>query len=187
MFHRYRPFAGLLVFMGVLALFLAGCEPESGVDKSLEKAALEVCSGTGLSGAGKYLVGPGAHPLLVILQLDNQSIPQSIPIGDYPQGWLPKTLGEMEIVVCVRDASMNVQTCRYNNNRKIERWQQGVELTIRSALTGARLDIFSLGSGAMPPDCPKSISSANPPPPDLKGAPVTNEQIINRVKTWLLK
>ncbi len=173
--------AGLIVSLCLLAQFLAACTPESGVDPEFEKQIKKVCDGGSLPNAAGYTPGEAIHPMVIFLAYEKQSI----PVAEYPQGWLAKGITDLQLVACAEETWRSVETCKYNGtSTTLERQRQWVVVNLVAAKTGALLGQSPSIPGETPDACPKQIREPGFID-NKKGSPVKYPLIVTEVKGLL--
>jgi len=148
----------------------------------LEKDATSICNGTGNPNAAAYPTGQGLHPIVI----SYQSTGRSIKTGDYPAKWLPKNLNSLQLVACINEVWMPVETCSYEANDSIERQQDSMDVIIYSAQTHKEIETFRL-LGGYPAVCQQVESFSNSGESDTRqGTAISSQQITNRLTHLVL-
>lgn len=114
----------------------------------------------------------GPHPF-VVLQADGTSYERTYTFLDQ---WGPESRqpDEVQLVICISDDDVVIQSCNYSGGAPITRVQSRVFLNIVEAATGKRFELKTF-TGSIPAKCPKATSSTGR---TLKGGPVNYSEVI---------
>jgi hypothetical protein len=132
-----------LVFISLFAVVFWGR-----LDSATGKAARNVCNGIQVAEASEYSTQGGIHPVAILYE----STGRSLNTGDYPDGWLPETVNDLQLVACIDDDWQTIETCRYEGNNVILRERHRVNIRVLSASSLEEIDQF-LFTGGSPSKC----------------------------------
>jgi hypothetical protein len=113
----------------------------------------KVCGGEGNEGAAIYNNSSGIHKVVPSEQFGDLWLYTMMPYD-----WLPATLEETELVICVSpEKTVLIQDCQYIPMGDYARYQNERDISLRAARTGeviAQIKIY----GSNPPECPATLS-----------------------------
>ncbi len=115
----------------------------------VRKAAIKVCSGEGIPSAAGYIPSAaGYHPISLIYTFGGSSLADD----QYPAGWLPKDETELQLVGCLNENWLTVETCQYSGDLSTIRQQHQVIVTVKAAQSGQLVKTIVV-NGDLPPIC----------------------------------
>lgn len=142
----------------------------------VEKAAISVCNGKSVPNTALYSTSNETHPIY-ILRLKRSQINR----GDYPSGWLPKTVGELQLVACIDDEHKKIETCKYQALSK-DRIQDYMQVKVIAAQTGQEVSSFQL-DGQEPRACELIETFYSDRDNNIYGYEVPTQELINRLSS----
>jgi hypothetical protein len=119
-------------------------------DENYFSAMADACKGIGVKEAADYTQGVGIHKV--------GSIPQYLYY--MPYDWIPDSLSTTELVLCVNEEKILVESCEYRPFGTFERFQNSRKAFLVVAKTGeviAQQQFY----GGPPTKCPREMSEDN--------------------------
>ena len=101
-----------LIFLGIYLPLKSSIKPVI-LTGATDKIFAPACQGQPVKGVTDYQPGSGPHPI-VMLQ-DNL-----MSIREVPDRWMPKSLGEVELVACLgKSKKVLIETCHYEGGGRL--------------------------------------------------------------------
>jgi hypothetical protein len=144
----------------------------------VQNAAQKVCAGTGLSTAAPYNpTVTGLHPIVLYYPFNGNSPKEE----EYPNGWLPKEETNLQLVACLNEEWLTLQTCQYSDNTSAIRQQHQVTIEVHSTQTAELVKTMVL-KGGQPPACAGTTQAkATPSRTFVGGEAVSLSAIIQQL------
>jgi hypothetical protein len=120
---------------------------------ALEKDASVICNSAGNPNASMYSTSKGIHPIMIIYTSNGRGLQSK----DYPANWIPKKMADLQLVACLEDNWITVESCPYIGNNTILRLQETMKITVYNAQSRQIIDKFEL-TGGTPGACEYSES-----------------------------
>jgi len=156
--------------------------------KSVNNAALSVCSGSSISSASQYMSNKsGIHPIVIIIQsgeeyVGNEAVglstsqllsqadsepnskvyPYPLSTGNYPSGVFPASVKDLQLVACIDQKYVSVESCDYFNgvnSFNVGRYQIALNINVFEANSRRLINTYTL-YGSEPTNCPIQINNS---------------------------
>jgi hypothetical protein len=168
----------LIIEIGVA--FIAGAIyvwtiSRNSIDANLTKTANAVCQGKALSSTTDYNPQLRNHPIVIVYQ----STGKSLKASNYPDGWLPTSTAEMQLVACIQESWKTIERCAYENDSFMEREQHSLVITVLTAFQGRLVDKIEL-KGGLPEKC-KDVEEFREKVKTVRGSEVSLQQILEQL------
>jgi hypothetical protein len=134
-------------------------------------ALAPACANEAVGGSHFDPATPGPHPF-VVLNADGTSYEKTYT---FLNQWGPvsRQPDEVQLVICIYDGDIVIQSCNYNGGAPIKRVQSRVFLYIVDAATGKTYEQKTF-TGSTPGKCPNATSSGGK---TIKGGPVDYSEV----------
>lgn len=162
--HLVRMIALLLILIVAASACGSGSTEATVQAAKEEKAQLEatlglVCDGQGAAEAAAYQQVTGVHPIVSL-----EGVPGAWRLDEQyarREGWLTEVLQDVELVVCVRQEPLLIETCPYTlqngTSVSVERYQYETTAVLHQARTGETLAEMTW-TGSEPQRCSAETS-----------------------------
>lgn len=143
--ENVRGVAGLLVLVLIVG---GGWLWAKGQVGPVARAMSPVCQGTAVPEAGPFVKGdPGPYHLIVLDQDGGKN-----RFTGLEADWRADTAEDTELVACVREQTVLLETCSYTGGSKIERYKNVLAVKVLEAREGRKIGSFRLADS--PGECP---------------------------------
>ncbi|MCI0551536.1 MAG: hypothetical protein L0287_11310 [Anaerolineae bacterium] len=170
----------LVLIASVIAFFLVN----KNIDSSLLDAATMVCMGEVLTEAADFNDTLDLHPVVIVAMghvSEKSALSNVSKISFYPNQWLPKSVSDIQLVACLAEKPVVIESCRYDVGPNVNRIRIDLEVVLRVAKTGERIASFTT-PGESVPACPRKTYVEQT---EVQGDGVGRPQLISALENWI--
>lgn len=150
---------------------------------TVQSTATKVCSsGVSIAEAKNFSTNQGIHPIVVVFKATSQGPSTS----EYPEGWLPTKISDMQLVACVdKPEWKEINTCHYEDFSEAISQQQSQTITIISVVDAKVVGKFTITGGNPRPCASTESFEVGQHTKYINGEEISTAQILEKLNEFV--